>query len=71
VTAGAWIEDVIADLPELVTTDEARLALRMSRRHLYRQIAAGRLQAVRRGVGRRVLLPRAAIAAYLRQMEAT
>lgn len=70
--AASWIDDVVASLPVLCTTDEAASILRCSRRCLYRWIAAGRLSAVKGGVAAsaRVLIPRTAIAAFLRQMEA-
>lgn len=71
--SNAWIDDTVAELPPLLTTDEAMRVLRTSRRNLYRWIAAGKLGAVRGGVGgsARVLVPRAAISEYLRSMEAT
>jgi len=66
----SWIEDTVATLPALLTTDEAIGVLRTCRRNLYRKIAAGKLRAVKSGEGGRVLIPRAAIADYLRAMEA-
>jgi excisionase family DNA binding protein len=67
-----WIEDAIAALPALVTTDEAASALRMSKRTLARNLADGRIKSVRHGEGgaARRLIPRGALAAYLRSLEA-
>jgi excisionase family DNA binding protein len=68
-----WIADTLADLPALLTTDEACTALRVSRRNLYRWISTGRLHAVKTAAGNtgggRVLVPRTAVAAYLRSLE--
>ena len=70
--APSWIDDVVASLPAVCTTDEAVSVLRCSRRCLYRWIAAGKIPAVKTGAGNsaRVLIPRVAIADFLRQMEA-
>ena len=67
-----WIADTVSNLPELLTTDEVVRVLRTSRRNLYRWISIGKLSAVKSGLGgsARILVPRAAIAAFLRQMEA-
>lgn len=67
-----WAADALGGLPAVLTTDEAIGVLRTSRRNLYRWIAAGKLRAVRHGVGgsARVLIPRAAIAAYLTELAA-
>lgn len=65
----AWIADAIAELPALATTDEVARVLRFSKRHLYRQLATGRLHAVRAGVGSSVRIPRRAVADYLASME--
>lgn len=67
----AWIDDALADVPALATADEVRAVLRLSRRHLYRLLAAGKLHAVKMGVGSsRVLIPRSALRDFLANMEA-
>ncbi len=65
--SASWIADAVAGLPALCTTDEACSVLRCSRRHLYRLLSCGKLRAVKAGAGAsRVLVPRAAVADYLR-----
>jgi excisionase family DNA binding protein len=66
-----WVDAVLATLPPLLTTDEAREVLRTSRRNLYRWIATGRLHAVKTAAGTsgRVLVPRPSIEAYLRALD--
>ena len=66
-----WVRDVVVKLPPLVTISETAEALRMSRRHVSRLLARGRLDAVRTGVGggsSRVLIARAEIARFLRRL---
>lgn len=63
-----WIAETVASLPALLTVDEACTALRVGRRALYRWVSCGRLAAVK--TQRRVLVPRAAVEAYLRSLEA-
>jgi excisionase family DNA binding protein len=67
----AWVDAVLATLPPLLTTEEAREVLRTSRRNLYRWIATGRLHAVKTAAGTsgRVLVPKPSIEAYLRALE--
>jgi excisionase family DNA binding protein len=63
-----WIQDAIENLPASMTVDEARAALRMSRRNFYRLTATGRIRA-RRAVERgssRLLIPRAELVRYLK-----
>ena len=66
-----WITETIEPLPMLLTTAEAARALRMSTRNLRRLYNAGRIKTVRscETGSSRVLVPRAAIAAYLRTLE--
>jgi excisionase family DNA binding protein len=68
----SWIDDVVSDLPRLLTLDEATKVLRVSRRNLSRWIVAGHLQAIKTGTAQtaRVLIPRTAIVEYLRTREA-
>ena len=67
----AWVRDVIAGLPPIVTTTEAMAVLRTSRRHLYRLIATRRLHAVRGTLSGSspLLIPRSSIEAYLVGLE--
>lgn len=61
-----WISEAIGSLPALVTAKEATAVLRCSRRTLAREIARGRIDAVRQGDGcAKVLVPRAELARYL------
>jgi len=71
-TAADWIADAVAGLPPLSTARETAAVLRTSLRNLRRMIVDGRLHAVRaRETGSsRVLIPRAAIERYLRDLEA-
>jgi len=67
VRATEWVDDAVAGLPPLCTTAEVLGVLRISRRHLYRLVAAGRIEAVKpraRGASR-LLIPRAALRGYL------
>ena len=69
-TVNAWVRDTVAGLPATVTTDEACEALRMSRRNLYRIVAAGKLHARKTAEAgsSRLLIPRAEIERYLRNL---
>ena len=67
-----WVEDVVTDLPTLVTISEAAEALRMSGRNVSRLLARGHLHAVRMGAGggsSRVLIARAEIARFLHRLK--
>jgi excisionase family DNA binding protein len=68
-----WIVEMLEGLPPLLTTAEATTVLRMSRRHLYRLVAAGRLFRIRpNGSGSaRLLIPRESVEAYLRSLYVT
>ena len=59
----AWIEDLIRALPLLLSPVAAAAALGCSRRTVDRRIRARELMAVRNG--RRVLIPRTAVAEFL------
>ena len=63
------IDAIIADLPALVIAEEATQVLRCSDRHLRRLIRSGALRAIKHteSGGSRVLIPRAALADYLRE----
>lgn len=64
-----WVEDVLADLPALVTVGEAANALRCSTRTIARYIASGRLRAAKAGEGSaRVLIPRRAVGDFLSEV---
>ena len=62
-----WATDTAAGLPPLATVDEVSAVLRMHPRTCKRRIAAGRLKAIRSRIAgsSRVLVARAAVAAYL------
>lgn len=66
-----WVETILADLPPLVTVDEAMTALRCSRRSLYRLTSGGRLLALRQehAGSSKLLIPKTSIAAYLRSLQ--
>ena len=66
-----WISELTADLPPLITTDEAAKLLRTTRRNIYRQIELGRLHSVQQAHGgsSRHLIPRTAVGQYLRSLE--
>lgn len=68
-----WVQDVVAKLPPLMTISETAKVLRMSARNVSRNVARGRLAAVRTGVGggsSRVLVARAELARFLRRLDA-
>ncbi|MEO7037656.1 MAG: helix-turn-helix domain-containing protein [Polyangiaceae bacterium] len=71
--APTCVDDAIAHLKPFVTAPEAADVLRISKRTLYRLVAAGRLQAIRHSEagGARLLIPRASIERYLRALEAS
>ncbi|MEZ0228977.1 MAG: excisionase family DNA-binding protein [Planctomycetota bacterium] len=58
-----WINDVIQTLPLFLTPAGTAIALSCSRRSIDRRIRSRELLAVRNG--RRVLIPRAAVADFL------
>lgn len=63
--------ETVSDLPKIVTAKEAARFLRYSDRTLAREIAAGRLQPMKRSRrGSRVLILRSEIANYLRALRA-
>jgi len=66
-----WVQDVLTNLPALVTTSEAAKVLRMSSRNVSRLLARGQLSSVRTGFGgsSRVLIARVEIARFLRHLE--
>ncbi|MES1178963.1 MAG: helix-turn-helix domain-containing protein [Myxococcales bacterium] len=66
-TTPTWVEETIAPLPPVATIKETATALRCSRRSIDRLVASGRLHSVRQE-GRR-LIPRSAVAEYLRSLE--
>ena len=65
-----WIDDVCADLPTLLTLEEASKALRVSKRTLQRWIAVQTLRAVRQSAAdnARVLIPRVEVKRYLEEL---
>jgi excisionase family DNA binding protein len=63
-----WIGDVVSGLHPLATLDETAEALRRCTRSVRRLIDSGRLAAVRDPNSSRVLVPRKAIEAYLREV---
>lgn len=66
-----WITEALADLPPIVTVEEAADVIRTTRRNLYRMVAAGRLHAVKAAEGGsgRLLIPRASLEKYLRRLD--
>lgn len=66
-----WIGETVANLPPLVTVSEAISLLRLSRRHFYRLLAAGRLHAVKTADGgsSKHLIPKSSLEKYLRSLE--
>jgi excisionase family DNA binding protein len=66
-----WVAAAVGHLPSLVTVAEVVAVLRLSRRHLYRLVAAGKLMAVRHteGGSSPLLIPRASIERYLRGLD--
>jgi len=67
-----WIQDVVSELPRLLTTSEAAKVLRMSPRNIARIIVRGRLKTVRTGSGggsSRVLIARAEMASFLQRLD--
>lgn len=69
---GDWVDEVVAKLPPIITTDEALSLLRTSRRNFYRLVASGRLRTLKQAEGgsARHLIPRTEFARYLRSLEA-
>lgn len=70
-TGQDWVEAALEGLPPLVKTKEAAKALRTTPRTLYRWIALGRIATVKRpgGDASALLIPKAALATYLRSLE--
>ena len=64
-----WADEIVEPLPSLVTMEETMGLLRCSRRSVTRLIASERLQAVRQSGGGRQLIPRSALAQYLRSLK--
>lgn len=64
-----WIGEVIADLPKLCTAEEVCGVLRITPRHLYRLVAAGKITAVKPADGgkSRLIIPRSSVEAWLRE----
>ncbi len=62
-TSPAWVEDIIRTLPLFLTPVSAAAALGCSRRTVDRRLRTLELEAVRNG--RKVLIPRTAIAKFL------
>jgi excisionase family DNA binding protein len=64
-----WIGEVIADLPKLCTSEEVCGVLRITPRHLYRLVSAGKITAVKSAdAGKsRLIIPRASVEAWLRE----
>lgn len=67
-----WIAESIAELPPLVTKQEAAKTLRVSCRTIARLVARGHLRVLQHSTGgsSRVLIPRPSLEAYLRSLEA-
>lgn len=66
-----WVAAATAELPALLTIAETATYLRMSMRQVYRLADAGRIVMISKGgEGSRRLVPKAAIAKYLRQIGA-
>ncbi len=66
-----WVAEAVAPLPPIATVQEVCGVLRVTRRHLYTLIETGRLTAVKRPLkGARLKIPRGAVVAYLRSLEA-
>lgn len=67
-----WVDEAVEGLPPLLKTKEAAKVLRTTPRTLYRWIASGRIKTVKRpgGDASAVLIPKAALVAYLRSLEA-
>lgn len=65
-----WVDEALASTPPLLTVLEAVVLLRMSRRHFYRLLAAGRIKAFRASESgsSRHLVPKTEIARYLRTL---
>ena len=66
-----WIAEAVAPLPAIAMPGEVCKVLRITRRHLYRLIESGRLQAVKPPGSKkaRLKIPRSAVAEYLRGLE--
>jgi excisionase family DNA binding protein len=66
----AWIDELVESQPYLLTTMEAATVLRVSTRHVYRLIAAERLERIRptESGSSPLLIPRSSIEAYLRRL---
>jgi excisionase family DNA binding protein len=66
-----WIDEALAALPPICTTEEAQSVLRMGRRNLYRLISAGRIKTIKgsEGGSARRLIPKSALASYLRSID--
>lgn len=65
-----WVDEAVAELPPLSTVEEARALLRTSRRHFYRLVKSGKIEAVKAVEAGRspLLIPRAEVARYLRSI---
>ena len=61
-----WADAIVSTLPELCTTKQTAGILNVSRRQLYRYIAAGKLPLVRPGGAKTIRIPKAAIAQFVR-----
>jgi excisionase family DNA binding protein len=72
ITKEDWVEATVAGLPALITAEEAATVLRTTKRTLYRWCAMGRIASVKRPGGEQaaVLIPKSALVAYLRGLEA-
>ncbi|MDF3069190.1 MAG: Helix-turn-helix domain [Polyangiaceae bacterium] len=62
-----WADQAVAELPALCTSGEAAAFLRVSVRQLYRYLSVGKLPSLQHDKGSQVLIPRIALAKYLRE----
>lgn len=62
-----WADDAVAGLPPLCTSGEVAAFLRLSPRQIYRYLSAGKLPSLQHQRGGQVLIPRVALAQYLRE----
>lgn len=67
-----WVDEAVNGLPAILTAEEAAKVLRTTKRTLYRWCAMGRIASVKRPGGEQsaVLIPKSALVAYLRGLEA-
>jgi len=65
-TTPDWADETVSSLPELATVPEVMRVLRASQSSLYRLMATGQIQSIRTSGGSKRLIPRSALAQYLR-----